>query len=275
MSKIEVHEGDLAARPGRPQSLTAEQAGNSTVVIGLELLKAIARMGRPVALSEIARTMNMSASRTHRYLSSLCQAGFVRKVSDTGRYDIGLATFELGRAAISRIDSMKAARHIMEDLTRDTGLVSYLCVWGSNGPTVIRNEMGDVQTAVRVREGSNLSMLTATGQIFLAHMPENETLSILLRDVEEWNAMSGVEAVTPAQVLKSAMRAKATMLARSTGMRNPTWTAFSSPVFDDGNFVMALTLIGVSKLFDTRMNGAVATRLQSVALRMSATSMGT
>ena len=157
----------------------------------------------------------------------------------------------------------------METLTRDTQLVSYICTWGSNGPTVIRSEMGQVQTAVRMFEGSNLSLLTATGQVFVSHMTPEQTRSLLSRDIEEWNASSKGQHVVYEEFMQSCARVRTGGLARSVGMRNPTWTAFSAPVFYHGKFRMALTVIGVARLFDTRMDGAVAQKLKASAHKMS------
>jgi DNA-binding IclR family transcriptional regulator len=54
-------------------------------------------------------------------------------------------------------------------------------------------------------------------------------------------------------------------IARTTGMRHPTWTAFSAPVFRDGKFTMALTLIGVTRTFDNQLDGTVASHLKATA----------
>ena len=269
-AKERIDPATTAPRRGRPARLAADKAGNTTVLIGLDLLKHIAAARRPLALTEIARQLGMSASRTHRYLSSLQHAGFVRKNEDSGHYDMGSATLEIGIAAMERVDGSQAAADIMKDLTNKTGLCSYLCVWGSNGPTVIRSELGSVQTAVRVREGSNLSMLTASGQIFHAFMQEAETLDFVQRDLALWNQMSPEPATTLEQILRLRMRVQKLRFARSRGMKNPTWTAFSCPIFDlDGGFKMALTLIGVSALFDTHMDGMVARDLRAAADKLS------
>jgi DNA-binding IclR family transcriptional regulator len=175
-------------RRGRPERLTTEQASNRTVVFGLQLLKVVTDARKPIALTEVASRMAISPSRAHRYLASLCQAGFVKKDQDSGRYDVGPGAIELGIAAASRVDGMQIAKQAMEDLTAATGLVSYICMWGSNGPTIIRREQGAVQTAVRILEGTNLPMLTATGQIFLAFLPQEQTRDFLMRDLEKWNA---------------------------------------------------------------------------------------
>jgi DNA-binding IclR family transcriptional regulator len=257
-------------RRGRPAQLSPDAAGNATALVGLELLKAISQAGRALALTEIAQASDMSPSRTHRYLSSLLQAGFVQKESDTGRYEIGPATIEIGIAAMRRFDPGMALADIMRALTAETGLCSYLCIWGSNGPMVVRNEMGDVQTAARMRLGTNLSLLTATGQIFLAYMPDEITAPLLARDVADWIAESGDTAASVENAMRACARTRKLGVARSRGMRNPSWTAFSCPVFEaNGAFRMAVTVIGVSSMFDTRMNGEVATALHRAAARMS------
>lgn len=259
--------GAFAARRGRPALLPPEQSGNRTVMIGLDLLKAVVAAAKPLPLTDIAEQMKMSPSRTHRYLSSLCQAGFLRKDIDSGRYDVATGAIELGIAAAARVDGMRLAAKVMEDLTSRTGLVSYLCVWGSNGPTVIRRELGTVQTAVRVREGSNLSLLTATGRIFFTYLARSQTSDLLQRDMAEWNAIAECSRrVTVEDMERFRKRVKNAQIARTKGMRHPTWTAFSCPVFGaPAKFIMALTLIGVTKLFDTRLNGEVAGHLKAAA----------
>ncbi len=257
-------------RKGRPARLSAEAAGNSTALIGLELLKAIARESRPMQLTEIALAVGMSASRTHRYLSSLRHAGFVGKDEATGRYLIGPSTIEIGIAAIKNADGGQITDDLMKDLTNRTGLCSYLCVWGSNGPTVIRSEMGEVRTVARMRIGSNLSMLTATGQIFLSFMPLETTRELLIRDIDDWNRETPGAAASIEKSMRQRSKVEKARIARTRGMRNPAWTAFSSPVFNrGGSFRMALTVIGVTTHFDTRLDGSIAAQLKASSERLS------
>jgi DNA-binding IclR family transcriptional regulator len=167
---------------------------------------------------------------------------------------------------------MQVAKEAMEDLTAATGLVSYICIWGSNGPTIIRREQGTVQTAVRILEGSTLPMLTATGQVFLAYLPQTQTQELLLRDISDWNTTAPANRhVTLEQIEKAVRRVRTTRIARSTGMRNPTWTAFSAPIFRGEKFTMALTLIGVTRTFDNQIDGKVASHLKRTAELISAT----
>jgi DNA-binding IclR family transcriptional regulator len=263
-------------RRGRPARLTPSDAGNRTVLIGIELLKTVARAREPITLTQIARESGMLPSRAHRYVASLKQAGFLRQDAESGKYDVGPAAIELGLSAVARIDGVRVASDIMTELTADTGLVSYLCVWGSNGPTVIKSEFGNVQTAVRVREGSNLSMLTATGRIFLAYYPREETQGLFDRDLADWNASTPPSRNVKAKdVARICEKVHSDGIARTVGLRNPTWTAFSTPVFrPDGKLAMALTVIGITSLFDTQLNGPVAQRLKQ-ASQLISSSLGT
>lgn len=261
-----------AARRGRPERLSPQQASNRTVVFGLQLLKVVTNARKPIALTEIATQMSISPSRAHRYLASLCQAGFVKKNPESGHYDVGPGAIELGIAAASRVNGMQMAKEAMEELTAATGLVSYICIWGSNGPTIIRREQGTVQTAVRILEGTTLPMPTATGQVFLAYLPQDKTHDLLLRDIADWNANSPKNRhVTVEQIEKTVRRVRTARIARSAGLHNPTWTALSAPIFRGGKFTMALTLIGVARTFDNQLDGEVASHLKRTAELISAT----
>jgi DNA-binding IclR family transcriptional regulator len=259
------------SRRGRPARLSLTEAGNRTVLIGIELLKTVAR-SKELTLTQIAKNSGMSPSRAHRYVASLKQAGFLSQDAESGKYRVGPGAIELGLSALASIDGVRLASDVMAKLTGETGLVSYLCVWGSNGPTVIKSEFGNVQTAVRVREGSSLSMMTATGRVFLAYLSSNETGHLLERDLPEWNASTPPSRHIKAKDVENiCTKVRANLIARTIGVKNPTWTAFSTPIFGpDGKLTMALTLIGISQLFDTRLDGAVATRLKDASRLLSA-----
>jgi DNA-binding IclR family transcriptional regulator len=188
-----AQDGKMAAkkssRPGRPPSRRPEDAANSTVIIGIKLLQIIANSSEPETLTQIAKRANLTISRTHRYLKSLTQSTFLKLDGETGKYSIGMAAIELGLAALSNIDSLHLASDIMRNLSRETGLVSTLSVWGSNGPTVIKSEDADFDVAVRIRVGTNLSLpVTAVGHVFLAYTPPEDIQATLKRDLDAWNA---------------------------------------------------------------------------------------
>ncbi len=247
-------------------------AGNRTIVIGVRLLQAVSRMNGPATLTEIAQRTGMSVSRAYRYLTSLTQTGLLQHELETGKYDLGPAAIELGIAAMARVDAIRLASDIMRELTEQVHLVSILCVWGSNGPTVIKWEQGRLDLAVRIREGLNLPLpITASGRLFMAYLDVGQVQPLLERDIKAWNATApakkrldkkAIEAIRK-DVLKHRM-------ACATGLRTPQTAALAAPIFDqDGRLSMTITLVGVIGSFDTAFDGAPAQALRAATDRLS------
>lgn len=257
---------------GRPSKLPPDKVGSRTILAGLVLLQAVSQMKEPATLTEIAKAMGMSASRAYRYLKSLTQAEFLKHDTSTGRYDIGLASIELGLAATARLDAVRLATDMMRPLTDATGLVSLLSVWGSNGPTVIKSEQGDLETAVRIREGANLSLpITAVGRIFLSYLAPGEIKPFLQRDIEAWNATAAkTQRLGPAEIAKLQDEVRQHGLSRASGIRNPAVAALAAPVFaQDGRLAMCLALTGLIGSFDMSYDAAPAVQLKTMAQRLS------
>lgn len=259
-------------RRGRPAKLPPEKAGSRTILAGLVLLQAVAQMKEPATLTEIAKAMGMSASRAYRYLKSLTQAEFLKQDPTTGRYDIGLASIELGLAATARLDAVRLATDLLRPLTDATGLVSLVSVWGTNGPTVIKTEQGRLETAVRIREGVNLSLpITAVGRVFLAYMPPAEIKTFLQRDIATWNAAAPKnKKLGAADIAKLQDEVRRHGLSQASGIRNPAVAALGAPVFaQDGRLAMCLSLTGLIGSFDTGYDAPAAAQLKATAQRLS------
>lgn len=244
--------------------------GNRSIVNGVALLRVIASLGRPATLSEIAAAAGMSAPRAHRYLLGLANTRLVDHCPIRGRYDLGPEIVELGVAALGRVDAVRFATDALMPLAEETGLAALITVWGTNGPTVIRCEQAQLQSAVRVREGRNLSLVgSASGRVFLAYLPEQMTAPFVERDLKDRRrrdpmsaAGKSIEAIR-AEVRKHGM-------ARGIGEENPSLAAISSPVFDaNGRLALCVGLISTVGGYDTSYKGVPATILRDTATELS------
>ena len=262
------------SRRGRPSQRQPGQAGNSTILVGLNLLKAIASSPRPETLTQISNRVALSISRTSRYLKSLQKAEFLEFNFDTGTYVLGSAAVELGLASISNMDAFKPAAEVMSKLTKATGLASTLSVWGSNGPTVVRSSDAGLQISVRVKVGTNLPLpITAVGRIFLTFVPAEETRAILKRDLAAWNskAQRG-KRISMADIAEMKKKVRKHGIVGAIGMRNPSISALAAPVFDDtGRLRMCIALTGIVGTFDSRITGEPARQLKARSEELSRT----
>jgi DNA-binding IclR family transcriptional regulator len=228
-------------------------------------------MPNTATLSDISRHVGWPVSRVHRYITTLIQTGLLSHTPNTGHYSLGTAAIEIGVAAMSKTDSLQIASDFMRDFTSRTSLVSVLAVWGTHGPTVVRWEVGNLEAAIHVREGINLSLVTtAAGQIFLAFLDPRLTATQMERDVQAWNSSAPVtKKFTKGKVkaLRDSVRMRG--ISRAIGKRNPLVAALSAPIFDRSGLIMSLTMTGIAGSFDTSFNGKLAQDLIATANKIS------
>jgi len=240
--------------------------GNRSIVVAVSLLRVIASLGRPATLSEIASAAGMSAPRAHRYLLGLANTRLVEHSTVSGHYDLGSEIVELGVAALGKVDAVRFASEALAPLADETGLAALITVWGTNGPTVIRCEQAGLVSAVRVREGRNLSLLhSAAGRVFLAYLPESDTAPFVERELasspKERTPTKNIEAIQT-DVRKRGM-------ARGLGEETPNIAALAAPVFG-ANGRLALCIGVVSAVgFDTSYSGKPAVALLRTAAELS------
>ena len=117
--------------------------GIQSVEIGLRVLTALSRQPGPASLSAIAAASGLSASQTHRYLSSLIAAGMVRQSPATAQYDLDAGAIRIGLAALSRLDVIRLADAAFAAFAAETGRTCLLAVWGDRGPCIVRWFAGD------------------------------------------------------------------------------------------------------------------------------------
>jgi len=263
-----------SAKPRRRPKVdsTLPRHGNRSIVVGVALLNVIAKLGKPATLSEIAAAAAMSPTRTHRYLLGLVRTRLIDHNALTGRYDLGSQIIELGVAALGRVDAVRLGIEALAALTEETRHASLICVWGTNGPTVIRWEQADLMSAVRVREGRTLSLLrSASGRVFLTFMPQTSTEPFLAREIEAWNGRHpGLDAVTPARLQKLRAEVLAHGIAHGIGEESADMAALAAPVFDAaGKIALCVTLISTIGSLDTSYDGAPARALRGVTEALS------
>jgi DNA-binding IclR family transcriptional regulator len=249
-----------------------ERGGVQSVEIGLDLFKHLTREGKPMALSDLARAAGMHRSKAHRYLASLIQSGFVRQ-DEEGRYDIGPFVLDLAIAYFARQSPVQLATAAATRLAHDCNETCLVAVWGSSGATVIRLFKPQRTVAVSIAEGTvfNLTM-SATGRIFAAYLPPNETAAMIGRELAQHRATrNGKAPQTPQDMEEVLDEVRKQGLSRVRGHNAPGIDALAAPVFDaHGRIVLGLTVVGPELSFDVSYEGEPARLLRLAAREISA-----
>jgi DNA-binding IclR family transcriptional regulator len=221
-----------------PATAVKKRAGIQSVVIGMHVLDTLAVFGGSRPLAAIVKGCGLSPSQTHRYLASLTEAGMVKQDAN-GEYDLGPAALRLGLSALARIDVFRIADEKLSAFCAATGSTVLLAALGPAGPIIVRWHVGRPPIVTSLGLGSVLSVLhSATGQIFLAYRPEQETEALVALEV----AQSPTLDAAAVQRVKDRVRSDGE--AAVGGTLIPGLNAKAYPIFDlQGHAILSATLV--------------------------------
>jgi DNA-binding IclR family transcriptional regulator len=148
---------------------TNQRQGIQSIEVGNRLLRALATNGRSMVLRDLARNAGMPAAKARRYLVSFMRMGLVEQDANTGRYDLGEFALELGLASLARLDPVRLAGPVLDDLCEHIGETVALAMWGNRGATCVRWVEAGGPVTVTLRTGVVLPLTaSATGLAFAA-----------------------------------------------------------------------------------------------------------
>ncbi|MGQ3053024.1 MAG: IclR family transcriptional regulator [Roseateles sp.] len=228
--------------------------GIQSIEVGGQLLLALARQGRPMALKDLARAAGMTPAKAHPYLVSFIKLGLVEQEGGSGPYGLGPLAMQLGLISLQQYDPVRLATPVIEELALRLGHTVAIAVWGTHGPTIVRVAEGPTPVHISMRHGTVMSLAgTASGRLFATWRGEHA-------------ALLG-EALPKAALIKAVRQDG---IATSRDGVVPGVSAAAAPVFDaSGRLVLALTAIGPSASFDTALDGALAAALKKAAAELS------
>lgn len=157
----------MADRPKPSYNITALQRG-------LRLLQLFGESPNGLTAKQVAGRSRLPVSTVHRFLVNLENAGYLNCSRD-GVYQLGIACFAMGQAALSQLDIRRVSLPYLEDLNRQTRETIHLTL--RHGLLAVYVEKLDSPEQLRIysRIGATVPLYcTAVGKILLAYMPDDE-----------------------------------------------------------------------------------------------------
>ena len=247
-----------------PRDSKDDRRGIQSIEVGFALIRALARAPGKMTLKSLAAAAGMTPSKAHLYLVSFIRLGLVVQDEGSSRYGLGPAAIDLGLAAMKQLDLVSLAQAPMDTLIEAAGVSLTLSIWGNRGPTIIHRRDGDWQVPLSVRVGFVLPLLsTATGRVFLAHLPEWQWSDIAR--AEEAAAPGHLER---ARALAPQIREEGLSYTESAMIHGII--GISAPIFGADGLIRA-TLTALGLVADTRLTrgGNVAVGLRAAAQEIS------
>ena len=151
---------------------TGEPASRHVAAVAraMRVLEVLADSTDDLGTNEIARRAGTNPSSVSRLLATLATGDLVQYLPETGRYRLGLRLFQLGTAAMGRLDLQGLARPHLTELAAATGETATLSVPGEREAMTVDFVQGasSVQSVAWVGRPS-VAHATAVGKVFLAH----------------------------------------------------------------------------------------------------------
>jgi len=249
-----------------------QRQGIQSIEVGARLLRVLAANGRSMMLRDLAINAGMPAAKAHRYLVSYMRMGIVEQDRNTGRYDLGGFSLELGLASLARLDPVRLAASVLDDLSEEIDETVALAMWGNQGATCVRWVEGGGPITITLRTGVVLPLTTsATGLAFAAFYRSG----YLQKQLDAELLATANATLTPMPSLMKDLEVRLNEIrghgiSRASGSLTPGINGFSAPVFDHtGHMVAAITSLGTIGHFDTAWDSPLAGSIKKAAATLS------
>nr|WP_232332825.1 IclR family transcriptional regulator [Novosphingobium aquimarinum] len=239
-----------------------------SIEVGFRVLRVLRLADGPLPLREIAQRASMPASKVHLYLVSFIREGMAYQDARTGCYGLGAFAIQLALSAIGQVDVVAGSQPVLRRLRDETECAIYLSVWGDMGPCIVAKEDGSHQGAFEIRIGSILpTQTTATGLVFLAYLPAEETAPVIKAERSSRPDLSILSDKERELELKAIRKAR---MATTIGKLNGNFSGVSVPVLgSDDKIVAALTLLGSNDFVSGERRDAFAKLMHDAGLELS------
>ena len=241
--------------------------GIQSVEVGGQLLKALARSGRRMALKDLARDADMTPAKAHPYLVSFGKLGLIEQDPVSGHYGLGQLAVQLGLISLQQVDPVRLAIAELPGLALALGCTVSAAVWGSGaggGPIIVRVEEGPRAVNVTMRHGIPASLRhTGTGKVFAAFMPAAQIQAALVAQGEP-------DAWADPTFEAELARIRTLGLSQVREELIAGISAMAVPVFDGfGRLALAIAAMGPSALLDLDPDGSQAQTLKALGQQLS------
>ena len=147
-----------------------------------DIMRIISKSKDGIGLNEIARSLGIAKSTVHGITSILEEVGAVEREPVTKRYELGMALFELGRRAYSKMEIRQIARPFMEELMEKAQESVFLGTLSGDHSAIMVLDVVECEHDLKITSpiGSMLPIYAAaSGKALLSVLDEKEAMEII------------------------------------------------------------------------------------------------
>ncbi|WP_066383152.1 IclR family transcriptional regulator [Neobacillus mesonae] len=237
--------------------------GIQSLELGINILIKIGEMDKSLSITEISDMCGISKSKLHRYLTSFCRTGFLQRDSSL-QYSIGPALVAIGNNANIGQDIKDLAKPSLIKLRDLVNETVFLSVWAGDAPYPIDIEESRRQMTIGIKVGYKTSIvLTTTGRLFAAFLPEKEVQHYLHKDLLEHH-------MDPDEFQMELSSIREMGYSVADDILVPGLVAVSCPVFGSDNRIVAtITIVGIKGVLDLSSDSQIITSLRKECMKLT------
>lgn len=200
-------------------------------------------------LVDIARASGLDKVTAMRVLNSLVSGGLLEQHPETRKYRLGTAILRLARIRETSFPMISTLQPIVDQLSEETGESGHASLASGAGLTTIALCEPNRSTRVWIDPTQVLPFhATASGIVYLAHLPTEEATSLLARTSDRRYTD---ETATREELRRRIQEARRLGYARAIGGFEVDTAGFAAPVFDwHGKVIATMGLACVRSRFD-------------------------
>ncbi len=146
---------------------------------GLQILQSFTHDRQQQTVAEMAKAVGVTRSTAFRIVYTLEATGFLRRLADTRRYQLGSRVLELGYSFLAGKDLIEIANPILKKLRDESQASSHLAVREGREVVYIARFQGNTSLISAMSVGSRLpAHATAPGRVLLTGVPLSEVVAL-------------------------------------------------------------------------------------------------
>ncbi|WP_228281824.1 IclR family transcriptional regulator [Rubrobacter marinus] len=158
-------------------------------------------------VTEVANELNIHKSTAYRLLTTLRDRGMVEQSAVTEKYRLGFGLVLLASAVTADLDVVRCARPICERLSEQTRETVTVAMLEGDDAVIIHQTISRSSALSADWTGVHTPLhATASGKLFLVHMPEDQRRRILRRPLERFTEHTVVDPANLEDKLREVLR---------------------------------------------------------------------
>lgn len=217
----------------------------SSLARGIKIIELLAN-NENMTVSEVASTLDIHRTVSHRFLATLQELGYVQKDGQS-RYRLSFRLFEMGMKISNAFDIRQISRSFMQELARISNETVNLGQLDGLEVIIIDKIVSREVIRSDLMIGARLPLTaTAQGKTFLAFLPQEESKELI--DRLPFQAFTPNTITNPSKLITELEEIRSSGFAINNEELDPGVRSISAPIFShDGGIRFTISIAGFAR----------------------------